>query len=212
MNRSVLMGLVVVAPHYACGQNGSVDLNVAVPEGGATLSGGQYVTTDGSSTLAIDSVEFVIQDVQVERTTGTCEPSYSGQDDDDCEEFGSGPYVFDLPLDGSTFTLVSGDIHEGSYEELEFNVFDALVVTGTFDGAAFTYQANLNERLELVLTRPLVVDEQSAGHTLELAFDVSSWFVDGSGQLIDPRTVDDSATLQRRVIDNVVESMGGTPR
>lgn len=45
-------------------------------------------------------------------------------EDDDCEEFETGPWLQSLPLDGGTTTAVSADVPEGEYGFVEFEIED----------------------------------------------------------------------------------------
>lgn len=85
----------------------------------------EYSGTNG--TLSVDSAHIVVSEFELSRAGVDCDdddPEGSEGDDDDCEEFESGPKFIGLPLDGGTTVTVSQQVPAGTYEELEFEVDD----------------------------------------------------------------------------------------
>lgn len=85
----------------------------------------EYSGTNG--TLSVDSAHIVVSEFELSRADVDCDdddPEGSEGDDDDCEEFESGPKFIGLPLDGGTTVTVSQQVPAGTYEELEFEVDD----------------------------------------------------------------------------------------
>jgi hypothetical protein len=133
-----------------------------------------------------------------------------------------------LPLDGSVDIELTAEIPEGIYDEIELDVhkvsdsddpafLDAhpdmlrvsVRVRGTWNGEAFTYTSDLDEEQEIELSTPITVGADGAEVGVTLSLDLASWFVDGSGNLIDPRTALDGGANDGVVEENIKRSIDG---
>lgn len=140
MRRTVLT-LISAAFIAACGGTGP-GTSVAIKFGTAgiaaspssaamfSVAGGQadhdpahVVGTNG--VLDLDEIWVIVEEFELEPVeTADCDDD-SGTDD--CEDFEQKYFFIDVPLDGTTVTVVSADIPDGSYDELEFEVDDVEV-------------------------------------------------------------------------------------
>jgi hypothetical protein len=78
-------------------------------------------------------------------------------------------------------------------------------VTGTFDGAAFTFESDVTAKQKETLNPPLVVT--TAGATdLTLMVDVSTWFLALNGDLIDPASAAANQPNENLVRQNIRQS------
>jgi len=213
-------------------QGSTVRLNVAtsaaagaVPAGMA-LSGAPVEYTDGTNTLVIEKVEMVVKEVELERVESSVDcDSLAGGDDDDCEELESGPFLLDLPLSPGATQVVTVDVVPGTYDEFEFKIHKpedddsnaaflaahpdfegiSIRVTGTWNGAPFVYESDLDAEQETDLVPPLVVTETgSADFTLFI--DIGTWFRFNDGNLIDPSTANEGGSNQDTVESNIENS------
>jgi hypothetical protein len=253
MSRSKLLWLVpvlllpVVA---ACGDDTSgpagngatVSLSVAVPApvgpaaraaGGLTFA--MVPVSDGVRSLELETVEIVLREIELElQNSEDCDDHLEG-DDDSCEEFETGPFLLDLPLDGAGVAqafIVPG-VPAGTYDEIEFEIhtpqddegddafllanpdFDRVSIraTGTFDDGQgggpqpFAFESNLSQEQEMDLVPPLVVgDGSSANVTLQV--DVSGWFYAADGvTLIDPASASTGQPNESVVEENIQNSL-----
>lgn len=182
--------------------------------------------TDGTNELVLDEVTIVLSEVELENIfEDDCEDGEGF--DDDCEEFETGPFLLELPLDGSVETVLSVDVPVGSYDELEFEIdaldddddreiellrdnpeFDdiSIRVVGTWNGEPFTFTTDVEAEQELDLSPPLEVNDGDNPMNLTLQFDLDMWFRDLSGDLIDPNTAGDDGENEEIVEDNIEES------
>jgi hypothetical protein len=188
-----------------------------------TMAGDSTVIALGNDTLVIRSVEVVLREIEVERVeTAQCDDI---MDNDDCEEFETGPVLVSLPLGATaTVTEVAIDAPAGMYNELEFDIHKpddttdaafiathpafagiSIRVTGTFSTAGtrtdFTYTTDLNEQQEIALDPPLTVAEGSATN-VTLRLDMARWFVSGTA-LVDPATANKGGPNENLVRDNI---------
>jgi hypothetical protein len=188
-----------------------------------TMAGDSTVIALGNDTLVIRSVEVVLREIQLERVeTAQCDDI---MDNDDCEEFETGPVLVSLPLGATaTVTQVAIDAPAGMFNELEFEIHKpdavddaafiaahptfadvSIRVTGTFSKAGtrtdFTYTTDLNEQQEIALDPPLTVAE-GATTNVTLRLDLARWFVNGT-VLVDPATANKGGPNENLVRDNI---------
>lgn len=192
-----------------------------------TTAGDSTVIVLGNDTLVIRSVELVLREIELERVeTAQCDDI---MDNDDCEEFETGPVLVSLPLGATaTVTEVAIDAPAGMYNELEFEIHKpddvddvafiaahptfagvSIRVTGTFSKAGtrtdFTYTTDLNEQQEIALDPPLTVVEGSATN-VTLRLDIARWFLNGTA-LVDPATANKGGLNEGLVRDNIRASI-----
>jgi hypothetical protein len=149
-----------------------------------------------------------------------CVGEIESSDDDrgehgaECEDVSRDPIFVDVPVDGTLHPELNVPLAAGTYSQLEaklepardrFTEFNAahpdlvgnsIRVEGTFKGTPFVFTAPIRAKLEMEFDPPLVIDETTKNATISL--DVSRWFLDSSGNAIDPTTAtaDSDALLQ----------------
>jgi hypothetical protein len=134
-----------------------------------------------------------------------------GDNDNDqaerCEELDVSPMIVDLPVDSAVVSQLHVGIPAGTYTKLEAKLDPArqgddsaaaflsahpdfagisVRVSGTFDGHAFVYTGAPKAHLEFRFHPPITVDQTGANVTVRV--DLSQWFRDQAGALIDPAT------------------------
>jgi hypothetical protein len=215
--------------------SGTVSLSVAVaPSAAPSFAAGggilfDIVQNDGTSELVIQRVAMVLREIELERQfDDDCDDHVSG-DDDDCEEFSTGPMILELPMDGTVDQVISiASVPADIYDEIEFEIHKpednttedlafiqahpefervSIRVEGTFDGESFTYLTDLNEEQEYALVPPLEVGAASGPVNVTLSIDVSTWFLGAGGDLIDPRSANDGGPNEQLVEDNIERSI-----
>ncbi|MBT8398943.1 MAG: hypothetical protein KJO98_00575 [Rhodothermia bacterium] len=80
-----------------------------------TISG-----TNGS--IELEDLRVIVAEFELEAQDGSCDLATT--DDDDCPEFESDAFFFELPLDAAEVTVASGLIPFGTYDSFEFEVED----------------------------------------------------------------------------------------
>jgi len=192
---------------------------------GASLFAGELELNDGVHTLVIQSTELVLKEIEFERVESTGCDSDIG--DDDCEEYETGPFLVTLDMAGGVSQEITAQVDTGTYDEIEFKIHkteDADVafladnpgfaeisirVTGTYDGDDFVFTTDTDEEKELNLASPLIVTETSGPVNVTLTIDVSTWFVDLGGMLVDPRTANKGEPNESLVEENIKTSIDG---
>jgi hypothetical protein len=176
--------------------------------------------TDGTNTLVLTKVELVLRKIELRR---------AGAADclgEDCQELELGPVLVDLPLGtpGAARSF-SAQIAPGSYDKVEFELhkpsssddagfiqanplFDGISVrvTGTYNGADFTFTSDVNGELEFELNPALVANE-TAATDLTLFVDLDKWFRNQAGTLIDPTTANQGQTNEELVAQNIKNAL-----
>lgn len=181
--------------------------------------------TDGSNTLVLERVALVAREIELERALADdCDDVAGGEDD--CEELEAGPILLELPLDGTVSHVVSIEVPADTYDEIELDIHKAeapedqafldlnpgfegvsIRVEGTWNGESFVFLQDLDEEQEIELTEPLVIEEGAGPHNITLELDVGTWFQDGTGALVDPRTANHGGGNESLVEDNIRQSI-----
>lgn len=201
------------------------------PVGALAQAGDSTVVVRGDDTLVIKSVALVVREIELKRVDDIvgC-PDSSGDDDDACEELSVGVRLIDLPLGNQTDKLVTVDVAEGIYDEVEFEIHKpdevrdaafvaanpafadvSIRVTGTLSRGGtrsdFVFTTDLNAEQEIALAPPL--DVTAAGPVnLTIRLDVGSWFLSvGGGSLVDPASANKGGPNEGLVKDNLEQSI-----
>ena len=222
----VFVGLASLVGATACDDNtgptqGAVSLSLTVPTSGgaaAVTSPALFdlVYTDAASTLTLTRVELVMREIELEKVDDeSCDAGFEGEDD--CEEFETGPRVFELPLDGSTDAVLTiSDVPAGLYDELEIEIHkvsddpeDAALlaarpdladvsirVEGDFDATPFVFTTGVEEEFEFELQPPL--DPSAGPVNVTLSIDVESWFRSGAA-LLDPADEQNRSQIENNI-------------
>ena len=160
--------------------------------------------------LVIQKVQLVFRKIELDRTgAADCVAEDESGDDhpnggEECEDVSRNPLLVDVPVDNSLHPVINIPLAAGTYRELEarlgpardnatvFNtanpnlVGKSVRVEGTFKGAPFVFTSSVNAKLEMEFNPALVIDETTKNATVSI--DVSKWFLNSSGQAIDPTT------------------------
>jgi hypothetical protein len=192
---------------------------------GASFSLGTPETfTDGANTLVINQVQLVLREIELHRAGAVAE--CAGSSSDGCEELEFGPVLVDVPLGtpGAARNF-SVQIAPGSYDKVEFKIHTpsssddagfvqanpdfqgvSVRVTGTYNGAAFTYTGDFEAEMEFDLNPALVANE-TAATDLTLFVNLDQWFHDQTGTLLNPNTANSGQPNETLVEQNIQASM-----
>ena len=144
---------------------------VSAAAAGSSLatSGTPESFTDGSNTLVINKVELVLREIELHRSGNTADCSSGTREG--CEELEFGPVLVDVPLGtpGAARNF-SVQLAPGTYDKVEFEIHKpsssddagflqanpgiegaSVRVSGTYNGANFTYTGDFNAEEEFEL-------------------------------------------------------------
>jgi hypothetical protein len=145
--------------------------------------------------------------------------------DNGCEQLELPPTLADLPVDSAVVSAIHTDIPAGTYTALEARLEPAhghdgsaasflaanptfagvsVRVTGTFNGQAFVYNGAPQAHLEMEFNPPLAVGDAGANVTVHA--DLTQWFRDGAGNLVDPASANANGVNASLVSDNILRS------
>lgn len=235
--RLLALGTLVTAL-VACGDVGGPSLRdneglLVLSVSGRPPSGGPTTAetiTLGSDVLVLNKVELVLREIELERVGGEdgCAAGQNSGEDDECEEVELGPFLVDLPLDGTLTRRLQVAVEAGTYEEVEFEVHKpdngdaadlafvaahpefagvSIRVQGTFNGAPFVFTTDLDVEQEMELSPPLVVTA-GASAELTLSVDVRTWFLNAAGTgLVNPATALKGQPNEGIVKENIKQSI-----
>jgi hypothetical protein len=101
----------------------------AAPVNAATAAAGALVVEGTNGVLTVDGVKMVVAEFELDGDddVAMCRGGQGTDDrggDDDCEDFDAGPFLVDLPLGGGEVAVTTGDIPNGTYRRVEFEVED----------------------------------------------------------------------------------------
>lgn len=165
----------------------------------------QSVTiTSGTNTIVISKAQVVLSHIELGREeSASC---VTTGDESGCEEMKVDPMLVDLPVTPTVTQEISVTLPAGTYHELEAQVRaphsgepgadsflaahpdfagKSLHVEGTFNGKAFVYDGAPQAEIEVPFNPPLTVATSSANN-VTVHVDISSWFKDASGNVVDP--------------------------
>jgi hypothetical protein len=187
---------------------------------------GQF--TDGANTLVLTRVQLVLREIELRRADRDALGTSEGKDDR--EELELQPRLLEVPLSMGPERSFTASVAPGSYEAIEFEIHQpddgpgsgsgsgllqqhpefagvSVRVDGSWNGEPFTFTSAVSAEQEVSLDPVLVVGADNGETELTLFLDLSTWFADGSGSLVDPRTATDGGANQSLVENNIKRSM-----
>jgi len=187
------------------------------------------MTVGATGDLVLTKVQVVLDKIELDRSgTSSCVAEIENSGDDhaqvgeECEDVSRDPVLIDIPVDGTLHGLLNVPLSEGTYAELEaklepapaeattFNttnpdmVGKSVRVEGTFKGTAFVFTSSVRRSLEMTFDPPLVIDATTKNATVSL--DIGKWFLDSSGNVIDPTTATEGSAARQQIEDNIARA------
>ena len=188
---------------------------------------------DLAGNLVLNNVQLVLGKLELDRTgSADCVGEIEDSGDDhgrigeECEDVSRDPILIDIPVDGTLHPIMSIPLAAGAFSQLEakiepakdgsteFNtanpklVGNSVRVRGTIkqNGVpmAFDFIAPVRAKVEMEFDPPLVIDATTKNATVSL--DVSRWFLDSSGNVIDPTTATPGSANLQQIENNIRRS------
>ncbi|MBI4499896.1 MAG: hypothetical protein HY700_01925 [Gemmatimonadetes bacterium] len=229
---NISVGLVTAIGLLGCangnGPNGSVSLSFAGRSANVTAAPAAFSSPAGSSAadvLVITKAEVVLRQIELKAVeVANCDVVPKPEN---CEEFQTGPVRLNIPTTTGASTQVTVDIPPGTYKEVDFEVHKlttdaseaafaaanpdlvgkSIVVTGTFNGQAFTFTSDLDVEQELTLVPNLVITASTTSTNLTVQVNLGDWFKTTTGTLINPATANKGGANESVVKENIKRSM-----
>ena len=194
----------------------------SAPAAPAAVSGPSLsvTVTSGTNTVVITKAQVVLSHIELSRVESTgCTTT---GDDSECEEMKVDPMLVDLPVTPTVTQEISVTLPAGTYHQFEAEIraphagepgADAVLaahpafagkslhVEGTYNGTPFTYDGAPQAEIQMPFNPPLTVATSSTNN-VTVHVDISTWFKDGSGNVIDPTNLANAGTI----IENIKKS------
>ena len=211
---------------------------------------GLRITRD-ADVLLITKAQVVVKDVKLESASATCaddddddddtfpgsstsadsdngrgngrsRDNDSDDDDDDCPTLRVGPFLVDLPVNGTDGPRVTVPVPEGTYSSVRLTLHKvtsndsadrvfrqanpdfrdiSVRLEGTFNGAPFIFVGDVNAKIDVPLPEPLAIGETGGDVTVTL--DLGSWFVRPQGGLYAPALANTPGSVRSAVQYNI---------
>lgn len=104
----------------------------------------ELVLAGTNGTLTIEDLQLIVSEVELKRAM---DDACRDDADDECEEFEGGPFLVDLLLAGGDVTIMQGEIPQGTFNAVEFEVED-FEMEADDDGAERLRAGELFARLQ----------------------------------------------------------------
>jgi hypothetical protein len=177
--------------------------------------------------LVLTRMQLVFGKLELDRAgDADCVGAEESDDDhphgEECEDVSRDPLLVNVPLDGALLQAIDVPLAAGTYRELEaklsparerataFNtahpdlVGKSIRVEGTYKGTPFVFASRVRARVEMEFDPPLVIDETTKNATISM--DVSRWFMDASGEAIDPSSATEGSVALLQIQNNIRRS------
>jgi hypothetical protein len=145
---------------------------------------------------------------------------FENEAEDDSSELKLGPFVVTLNLAGGLTEIATGDIPNGLYDKVKFEIHkmedgDAIgdtsfligtegcsfVITGTYNDTAFTYKSKKGVEIEMNVNPPIVISDSLKDANLTLVVNPSNWFKK-NGVFLDPRNEQNRSDIDDNIKDS----------
>jgi len=188
-----------------------VTLSIMAVNSGPAAKSGSSIAEVTAAKVLLRTIQFHARDLD-EETEGV--------------EFRSDPLVAVLDLDGMPIELTVAEIPIGTYHKVSFRIHKpadgetppdsdfkigesgnerfSVIVDGMLDSFPFQYRSSKSMQQQVDFEEDLVIDETMFDVKVTLLVDVSTWFMDGDGNELDP--TDDSASNTSRIDQSIRES------
>ncbi|MDQ6690639.1 MAG: hypothetical protein M3Z18_09030 [Gemmatimonadota bacterium] len=186
-----------------------------------------------AGTFTITKVQLVLDKIELNDGEATnCVNEIEAAGDDhakvgvECEDVSRDPVLVDIPVDGTLKAALNVPLAAGSYTKLEaklepardnataFNAANTNLVgksvrvegtcTSCATPGAFVFTSAVRAGLEMSFNPPLVIDATTTNATVSI--DVAKWFLDNSGNVIDPSSATTGSAALQMIEDNIRRS------
>lgn len=142
----------------------------------------------------------------------------------DSLNFDSDPVVLNLDLTGDVQTVSAGNVPQGTYDHIKFEIHKpgvneefsdpdfntgsagnqrySLIIIGTFNASRFVFKSQNTINQTITVDPPLIVADSVGVANLTLAVNISNWFSDGIGGTLDPT---DTGASNVAAIENTIK-------
>lgn len=203
-----------------------------------TPSANGLLITRGTDEILITRAQVVVKDVKLETAAASCvdddddefddvalfdrRDRDSDDDDEDCPSIHTGPFLVNVPVNGSDGARVVVPVGEGTYSAVRLTLHKvtsndsadrafrqanpdfrdiSVRLEGTYNGTPFIFVSDINRKIDVPLPEPLDVSE--VGGDVTVTLDFGNWFVRPSGGLYSPALANTPGSVRNVVQSNI---------
>lgn len=205
----------------------------------ATATG--FSIKSGTDEILITKAQVVVKNVKLKPVSATCtddddddddkssaksssgsNSSSRSDDDDDCESIKVGPFLVNVPVNGTDGGRVAVAVPGGTYSAIRFDIHKvtssdsadrafrqehpdfrdiSVRLEGTYNTRPFIFTHDVNATLDVPLTKPVEIG--AAGDNVTVTIDMSSWFVKPTGGLYSPAEGNVPGVVRAKIQNNI---------
>ena len=192
--------------------------------------------TRGEDMILITRAQVVVKDVKLESAAANCiddddfddialadrKHRDDDNDEEDCPSVHTGPFLVNVPVNGSDGARVVVPVGEGVYSAVRLTLHKvtsnndedrafrqanpdfrdiSVRLEGLYNGTPFIFVSDMNRKIDVPLEEPLDVTE--VGGDVTVTLDFGNWFVRPSGGLYSPALANTPGTVRNVVQGNI---------
>lgn len=193
----------------------------------AVTPAGMRISRD-ADVLIITKAQLVLRDVKLKRAAPCDDDDLldddddAPNDDDNCPTVHIGPFLVNVPMDGTDGSRIVVPILTGTYSSVRFTIHKvtssatadlafrqahpelddtSIRLEGIFNGVPFVFVSDVNAKLDVPLPLPLLIG--TAGGDLTVAIDFGAWFLRQEGGLYAPASANAPGNVRAKVQNNI---------
>lgn len=188
---------------------------------------GMRISRD-ADVLVIAKAQLVLRDVKL-KSAAPCDDDDlvvddddADSEDDDCPTVHLGPFLVNVSTDGADGSRVIVPIIAGTYSSVRFTLHKvtssatadlafrqahpelantSVRLEGLFNGTPFVFVSDVNAKIDVPLTAPLLLG--TSGGDLTVLIDFGAWFVREQGGLYSPTSANEPGNVRAKVQNNI---------
>lgn len=190
--------------------------------------------TRGTDAILITRAQVVVKDVKLETAAASCvdddevddvalaDRNHRDDDEEDCPSIHTGPFLVNVPVNGTDGARVAVPVGEGVYSAVRLTLHKvtsndsadrafrqanpdfrdiSVRLEGTYNGTPFIFVSDMNKKIDVPLPQPLDVTE--VGGDVTVTLDFGNWFVRPSGGLYSPALANTPGSVRNVVQSNI---------
>lgn len=202
---------------------------------GSNGSGGQVTSAatatgfsikSGTDEILITKAQVVVKNVKLKSVAAVCanddDDDMDGDDEDDCPTIRVGPFLVNVPVNGTDGGRVAVPVPAGKYSAIRFDIHKvsssdsadkvfrqenpdfreiSVRLEGTYNTRPFVFMHDVNAKLDVPLTKPVEIG--AAGDNVTVTIDMSTWFVKPAGGLYSPAEGNVPGFVRAKIQNNI---------
>ena len=191
---------------------------------GATATG--FSIKSGADEILITKAQVVVKNVKLKSVAAVCanddDDDMDGDDEDDCPTIRVGPFLVNVPVNGTDGGRVAVPVPAGTYSAIRFEIHKvsssdstdrafrqanpdfrdiSVRLEGTYNTKPFAFTHDVNAKLDVPLTKPVEIG--AAGDNVTVTIDMSSWFTKPGSGLYNPAEGNVSGLVRAKIQNNI---------